>query len=209
MINAFSKVKDFFWFLYIQRIRGFPPPGNEPFMPVDELNRFKQEIFNAATYVEFGSGGSTVFASKHCASCISVENDRFYARAVASQLEEGAVKQVIASLGFSRQWGVPLFPNARKAAAYVAAPWGSEPFPDFILVDGRYRIACALEAARRAHEARASAVLMFDDYGDRPHFHIVEEVLGEPEMAGRAAIFRIGKQHVPRASVEKWLEDPA
>lgn len=196
-------------FLYLQRVKGFSPPGDEPFMPAAEVARFNEEIGKAKYYVEFGSGGSTVYASRMGIPTISVENDRFYARAVATKLHGSTVTQVVAGMGITREWGMPLFPSARKARRYVMAPWDAECFPDLILVDGRYRVACALESARRAHACNASAILMFDDYSMRPFYHVVEEFLGQPEIVGRAAIFHIGSQIVPSTIVAKWLEDPA
>lgn len=209
MRNPFNELYEIAKFLYLQRIRGFSPPGEDPHMPPAEIDRFKEEIGRAQNYVEFGSGGSTVYASRMCVETISVENDRFYARAVATKLSAKTVTQIVAGMGITREWGMPMFPSARKARRYVTAPWDLARFPDFILVDGRYRVACALESARRAHACNAAAVLMFDDYSNRPFYHIVEEFLGQPEIVGRAAIFHIGSQIVPLAVVEKWLEYPA
>lgn len=196
-------------FLYLQRVKGFSPPGDEPFMPAAEVARFKEEIRKARHYVEFGSGGSTIYASRLGIQTISVENDRFFARTVATKLLGDSVTQVVTAMGITREWGMPLFPSARKAKRYVTAPWGSGRFPDFILVDGRYRVACALESARRAHACNATAVLMFDDYAMRPYYHVVEDYLGPPKLVGRAGVFQIGHQIVPTAIVLKWLDDPA
>ncbi|MXP44614.1 hypothetical protein [Allopontixanthobacter sediminis] len=196
-------------FIVRQRFKGFSPPGNEPYMPPAEVKFFKENIGLALNYVEFGSGGSTVYASRLGVKTISVENDRFYAQAVAAQLHGNTVTQIVASMGITREWGMPLFPSATKAKRYVTAPWGSAPFPQFILIDGRYRVACALESARQAHNAHAKSVLMFDDYSMRPQYHMIEEYLGSPIFVGRAAVFHIGTQVVPLAMVEKSLNDPA
>lgn len=196
-------------FIYFQRYKGFPSPGDEPYMPPEEVAFFKDKIGKAQHYVEFGSGGSTVYASSIGVRTVSVENDKFYARAVAKKLHGMTVTQIVVGMGITREWGMPLFPSARKARRYVTAPWGAERFPDLILVDGRYRVACALESARRAHAANATTVLMFDDYSTRSYYHVVEAFLGPPQIVGRAAIFHIGTQSVPPAIVEKWLEDPA
>ena len=202
-----SKARDLARFLYLQRVKGFAPPGDEPFMDPEGAARFKQELSRAGRYVEFGSGGTTVLADRAGIESVSIENDRFYARSVASRLQGNGVRQTVVSMGLNREWGFPLFPSPDKAWTYVSAPFGGDPFPDFILVDGRYRVACALESARQAKQRRRSATLMFDDYGLRPHYHCVEEYLGAPEMAGRTALFQIGSQTVPSAAVKKALED--
>ncbi|MFN5779076.1 MAG: hypothetical protein ACK44O_06315 [Novosphingobium sp.] len=207
MMNKLRKLIDLLKFLHLQRVKGFAPPGDEPFMDAAGIDRFRREVSRARSYVEFGSGGSTVFVDSARIPAISVENDPYYARVVASKLNNVSVEQRVIRMGLTQAWGVPLFPNAQRAKAYVQAPWSSTTFPDLVLVDGRYRVACALESARRAHEAGAEATLMFDDYVSRDHYHVVERYLGTPELAGRAAMFRIGSYKVSEADVEPWLND--
>jgi len=206
-VGILGKYIDLLKFLYVQRVKGFEAPGDEPFMDPEGAERFKQELARAKRYVEFGSGGTTVLADQAGIETVSVENDRFYARAVAGRLSGGHVCQIIIDTGPGREWGFPLFPNPSKAWDYVSAPFEERPFPDFILVDGRYRVACALESARQARQRRSSAILMFDDYEVRPQYRSVENYLGQPEMAGRAAIFEIGHQAVPRSAVEQAATD--
>lgn len=203
----FAKAWSLARFLYVQRVQGFDPPGDEPFMDPPGVERFKRELVKAAAYVEFGSGGTTVLADKAGIPSVSVESDRFYARAVAARLTGGNVRQVVVDLGLTREWGTPIFSTPAKAMKYVSAPFGDGPFPDFVLVDGRYRVACALEAARRAQLAGRGATLMFDDYGLRSHYHAVEQFLGTPDMVGRAAFFRIGERPIPQEAVAGFLHD--
>jgi hypothetical protein len=195
-------------FLYIQRVSGLTPPGDDPYMPPEEIARFKKEIAKVDCYLEFGSGGSTVYASKLGVEAVSVENDRFYAEVVATRLHGCSVRQIIIGMGLTREWGIPVFARPRKAQAYISAPWQYMPRPKFILIDGRYRAACALESARQANLHGHSAVLMFDDYKERPSYHNVEQFLGVPEMVGRAAIFEIGSQSVKESDIQGWLHDP-
>ena len=176
-------------------------------MDSERADRFKQELARARSYLEYGSGATTVLADRAGIEAVSVENDRFYAKAVAAELDGDRVRQIVVSTGLTREWGFALFPTIRKARAYVDAPFPSEQFPDFILVDGRYRLACALACARRANLAGQSATLMFDDYVLRTEYHSVEDYLGVPELAGRAAIFRIGSRSVPLPAIEEALRD--
>lgn len=206
-MNKARKLIDLLKFLHLQRVKGFAPPGDEPFMDGPGIERFRVEASRARSYVEFGSGGSTVYIDRLGIPAISVENDPFYAQAVAARLRNGSVLQRVIRMGLTQAWGVPLFPKPQRAKAYVTAPWDLAPFPDLILVDGRYRVACALEAARRAHAAGVTATLMFDDYATRPHYHLVERHIGSPENAGRTALFRIGSGGVAEADVEPWLHD--
>lgn len=193
---------------YQQRIVGLPLPGPMPHMPTDEVEFFKEQMAHCHFYVEFGSGGSTVYASRLGVRTISVENDSLYARSVTSQLAGNSVTQIIASLGPSMAWGMPAFPRVKLARRYVMAPWNADTFPDFVLIDGRYRAACALATSQMAYSRSARALLMFDDYVDRPSYHVVEEYLGPPRYVGRAAIFSVGENDVPAQVIERWLQDP-
>lgn len=204
-----TKTIDLAKFFYVQRVTGFDPPDDEPYMDPEGSERFKQELAKATRYLEFGSGGTTILADRAGIPTISVESDRFYARAVASRLSGDNVRQVVVDLGVTGPWGAPLYNNPDKGWRYTTAPfWGQTCHsPDFILVDGRYRVACALTAAMLAHERNAPATLMFDDYAPRPWYHVVEKWLGKPEMAGRTAVFQIGSQAVEEPAVRFFHRD--
>ena len=202
-----TKARDLARFFYHQRVKGFDPPDDEPFMDPEGAARFKHELSRATGYLEFGSGGTTILADRAGIPAISVENDRFYARQVATRLS-GNVEQVIIDTGITREWGFPLREKPGSAFAYARGVFRYlYPFPDFILVDGRWRVACALASAATARYCRSAATLMFDDYAERPHYHSIAQYLGEPEMAGRAAIFQIGKQAVPDKAFYEALAD--
>jgi hypothetical protein len=91
----------------------------------------------AEYFVEFGSGGSTVYADTLKIKTVSVENDVYYARSVASRLKSGTVQQIVCDMGLTGEWGMPIFPTPKNAQKYVTAPWGKTAYPQFILVDGR------------------------------------------------------------------------
>ena len=87
-----------------------------------------------------------------------------------------------------------------------SAPSAAE-FPDFILVDGRYRVACALESARPRVYARASSKLLFDDYALREQYHVVEKYIGPPQRIGRAALFTVGDREIPGDAIRAHALD--
>ena len=77
-------------------------------MPPADIALFQGEIAKAKRYIEFGSGGSTVYASQLGIDTISVENDRFYARVVAWQLYGKSVRQILSEMGITEN-GESLF----------------------------------------------------------------------------------------------------
>ena len=55
-----------------------------------------------------------------------------------------------------------------------------------MLVDGRFRVACFLTSLI---EADAGATILFDDYTDRPHYHLVEDYAPVVDQAGTQVKF--------------------
>lgn len=187
-------------FFYVQRVKGFDPPSDKPWMDPEGSARFKQELAKANGYFEYGSGGTTVLADRAGISAISVESDPFYARTVATQLS-GSLTQIVVNLGITGPWGSPLRSTFRKGQSYVEAPYNRGFSPDFILVDGRYRAACAMVAANHAAGTGHIITVMVDDYVTRPWYHYVEEYLGQPEIVGRAAIFTVDGRRIERTVI--------
>jgi len=190
------------------------PP--EPFMDPESAARFNDELEAAKLYLEFGSGGSTMAATRVGVPTVSVENDPKFAAAVKKAAGRN-VTLLAVDTGVTGATGFPLFrrPSSARIARwrrYVEAPFSilDERFPDLILVDGRWRVACALEAARRAKLAGEAPLIMVDDYRGRAHYAVIETHLGRPEMVGRSAWFRISDQtpSVPISAVEDALLDP-
>ena len=143
---------------------------------------------------------------------------RSRSKAIASTQEQFGAGCNIQRLRGSRfrRWASP--PNGecrfssgeRKGRRYIAAGFDALDgrFPDFILVDGRYRVGCALESARRAHLVGKTALLMLDDYEGRSFYQFVEDHLGPPDRIGRAALFTIGGSAVSEDAVAQFATDP-
>ena len=191
-------------FLYVQRIRGFATPS-EPSLDGPTSNRLRSELEKAGAYLEFGSGGSTILADRLNVPTVTIESDPYYARAVRKGLKNFSVEILTPDIGLTGPWGWPLFkrPTPKRLARwqqYARMPFEryDRSFPDVVLVDGRFRVACALETAWQAHRRGVRSTLIIDDYSMRPHYRTVEQAIGCPEMVGRAAVFAVGLRAVPR-----------
>jgi hypothetical protein len=200
MFGYVKRLRDHRAFLNYQRIEGIVVPEAPHFDPAS-LPFFLEALDSARAYLEFGAGGSTLEVARRNIPAISVESDARFAEAVRSAIGPSASITVLdANIGTTTAWGAPLFNSPRFGRAkrwqnYVDLPFSRLKelghFPDLVLVDGRFRRACALETARRAVLAGASTQIFFDDYDGRLFYQSVEEHLGMPEMVGRAAIFNI------------------
>jgi hypothetical protein len=193
-------------FLRLQRFKGFETP-TEPELDPETIAFLEAELAKARLYVEYGSGGSTILADRLGTRTISVESDRWYAAAVRKGLHGSSVTILTPNIGLTGPWGYPMLRRKtwwrlRKWRRYVVAPFASGEVPDLIFVDGRFRVACALEAARRILELRKQATIIIDDYEGRPEYRKVEQHLGPARMVGRSGVFRVVDQTVPEVQIE-------
>jgi hypothetical protein len=200
MFGYIKRLRDHRAFLHYQRVEGIVVPEAPHFDPVS-LPFFLKALDQAKAYLEFGAGGSTLEVARRNIPAVSIESDARFADAVRRKIGPSATIKILdAKIGITTAWGAPLFNSPRFGRAkrwqnYVDLAFSRLDelghFPDLVLVDGRFRRACALETARQAVLAKASTQIFFDDYDGRLFYQSVEEHLGKPEMIGRAAIFTI------------------
>ncbi|MCM2562224.1 hypothetical protein M8756_08660 [Lutimaribacter sp. EGI FJ00015] len=156
----------------------------------------------ADVILEYGSGGSTVLGAEMGKRVLSVESDQDWAKMMRDWFTqnppEGEVDIIWSDIGPTKEWGHPVDDRAwKRFARYPLEVWDMPEFahPDVVLVDGRFRVGCALAAAYRITRPVG---LYFDDYVPRKRFHEVEEFIGPPaEIAGRMARFELRPQAIP------------
>jgi hypothetical protein len=187
-------------FLFTQRLLRPAAPSE---IGLDDVAKreFLRRLGLAHGYLEFGSGGSTLAAAKAGVRAISVEGDPVYARVVQRTLGDTPNLEIIhVDIGLTREWSRPVVTwrskeRLRKWRAYIEVPFARLAgwFPDFVLVDGRFRKACVLQTARQAMLLQHPVTIMVDDYFDtgRQHYHEVEQWVGHPQRFGRAAVFEL------------------
>ncbi|MFC6687430.1 hypothetical protein [Jhaorihella thermophila] len=173
-------------------------------MPEAEAGAVRSAYRAARVILEYGSGGSTVLAAEMPGKHVtSVESDRRWARMMKQWFRQNppakdtTVEVIWSNIGPTRDWGQPKDQGAwHRFARYPLGVWRREdlPHPDVVLVDGRFRIGCALATA---FNIRRPVTLLFDDYAGRKWFHQVEDFLGAPLMVGRMGVFEVEPQPVP------------
>lgn len=148
-------------------------------------------------YLEFGGGGSSVLASTvpTLDSVVTVESDEPF---LNSLLEQPALNLSYAA---GRWTPIPVNIGSTKAIGYPAnnlhrswwpryaagaSQYGPQSF-DVILVDGRFRVACALEALRLL---APGGVVLMHDYSPRPHYHVVTKWYTEEAVIQELAVLR-------------------
>jgi hypothetical protein len=192
------------------------PPGiGRLAMHPDEAALFRAQLVPPpACYLEWGLGGSTAEALRAGARlAVSVEGDAAWiaaARAapvIAAAEAQGRLRLLHADIGPTGSWGRPVDRNARpRWPGYAAAPWAvldaALAWPDLVLVDGRFRVACCLRVALEclARPGRAAPRLMLHDFHQRrPHYEPMRLAWEEVATAGSLRLFRLRRDIDPAA----------
>lgn len=140
-----------------------------------EVALFSALLDSATSYFEYGIGGSTYLASTLVKGSIyGIDSSVEWIDKVRAELDDTTdVTLRHVDIGEIGEWGRPVsreaedrFPDYSRAIhqADVAAI-------DFCLVDGRFRVACFLEALRTLD---SDAVIAMHDYSSRRRYHVVE-----------------------------------
>jgi hypothetical protein len=174
--------------------------STRPHMDSDGLIFFQDQLSRSSCYLEFGCGGSTVYACNDAKvkTVISVDTDPKWIEKIRSETSSSDVDLYMdhIDLGKVGNWGTPKTADRyRDFWKYSSSPWRKAAelhvVPDTVLIDGRFRIACFLFSLLTA---RAGTTIIFDDYCERPHYFVVENFCSLDRKVGRAGVFCVSKQ---------------
>ncbi len=182
-------------------------------MTKKEVDLFTTFLSPARSYFEYGMGGSTVLAARKVKGPLyAVESDEAWIAKVAESIgpSEAERKLIYADIGPTKKWGVPSS-DIRKdhypkySGAIVES--GIDDF-DLCLVDGRFRVACFLQALRHL---RPGCIVGIHDYRSRPKYHAVEQfgrIIAETEDLS----FFVHRTDLDKAAlqtaIERYLYNP-
>ena len=173
-----------------------------------------ERLSGVKIFLEYGSGGSSIMAAQAGIRRIySVDSDLVFLQSVQKRLIADGIPRrryvpVYVDIGKTGDWGRPVNENhARDWPSYCSAPWirlehaGEK--PSLVLIDGRFRVASFLVTAMLAPPG---CVILFDDYVDRPEYHIVEQHLKPVRFEGRMAEFIVAPLLDPKAALFDLLQ---
>jgi hypothetical protein len=146
-------------------------------------------------YVEFGTGGSTIMACQKVHRTVTsvdsslewIEKVKAECTLQATSLQPDIMHVDIGQIG---GWGFPIDNEARlKWPKYHEELWSNPNASDADLyfVDGRFRVACFIQAL--LHSSPRSLILMHD-FSDRPHYHVVRRFAREIATSQRLSAFQ-------------------
>jgi hypothetical protein len=179
-----------------------------PHMHSNETVLFMEYLKKSKRYLEFGLGGSTCLAIQYNniekiysveASSLWISKIENYKQISQSIRNERLTIDYVDINGDDNHWSYPIDDSKKNNWHNYYNPWLGVDFdPDFILVDGRFRVACILyiiiifyddsilpkvksgtERKNDINDANQldQLYIAIHDYDFRPHYHIVEEFL--------------------------------
>lgn len=164
-------------------------------MDEDGLKFFTDAITRSICYLEYGCGGSSVYAANvaKVKTIISVDTSETWIAKVSQSVSNAETKLFMRHCDFGelKKWGTPV--NRAKSPhfwRYMVTPWEMARehnlIPDAILIDGRFRVASFLYSLL---SARVGTLIMFDDYLNREQYFVVEKYCKLQEKHGRMGVF--------------------
>lgn len=192
----------------------------KPRMDPAEIALFERVLASGRRrYAEFGTGGSTLLAVRAgFETVVGVESDPEWARkvredaAVAPLVASGRAAILHADIGPVGAWGSPLDKSSQPLwPRYIATMWEEwarrGAFPDLVLVDGRFRVACCLSVALLAAAGRhpAPLVLLHDVMDGRPNYRRVFDAFHLEEQAGTLCVLTPRQRVAPEALLAALL----
>ena len=181
-------------------------PDFELTLPPDEAALVQKEYERASSILEYGSGGSTLIATRsQCCRVTSVESDWAWAanmrKAIFKMRAEDRVIIHWVDIGVTGKWGRPRTESAwQNYPKYSLDVWDRKDFspPDVVLIDGRFRVGCFLACL---FKTRKPVRILWDDYVGRDHYRVVEKYHTPTKMVGRMAVFDISPTEIPSDSL--------
>ncbi len=168
----------------------------KPLMSDAELELFTCAITGKEHAVEFGSGGSTFcLLDAGLADIFSVESSASWVRRMLthddlrSELASGRLTVYHADIGETKAYGYPVNESRRSDwPNYWREPWRRVEAEqiDLVLVDGRFRVACTLNAIVHG---TGDQTIVIHDFWNRPGYHPLLKYLTCAGRTGTLGIF--------------------
>lgn len=150
---------------------------------------FKDLAKKSQTYFEYGCGKSTEWVLKNTkAKVFAVDTSKEWIAKVERNTKDYQNRLQIdwVDCGELRDWGRPINYSKRENFEKYAKSLWKYGAPSLVLIDGRFRVHCCLTAFKTAP---AGTMILFDDYTNRPQYHVCEEFAKIEDKCGRMVLF--------------------
>jgi len=139
-----------------------------------ETIQLELQLAGRDSLLQFGCGNSTLVAARQARTIVCVDSDAGWLAEVGAKLARGAIDftPFHADIGPTGEHGFPAGDGrARDWPRYHVSVWRQlSASPDAVLVDGRFRVACLLQALVHC---KPDCLLLFHGFDDRPAYQAV------------------------------------
>lgn len=183
-----------------------------PHFAKNDLQMFYKYLDNCTNYLEFGSGGSTYQASirKNIKKIISFESDKDWFLKLKNEIKHNNFIYNFIDLKCKpNNWGHPSKEcSISEYKNYTKLNQELLNNIDLILIDGRFRVCCALKCHSLINN---ECKIAFDDFLDRKHYHIVLDYFDiiDKTKDNRMVILKKKNKLVPEELIKKYEIIPA
>ena len=170
-------------------------------------NFFKKKLKNSKHYFEYGAGSSTLYADMNEKKFTSIELDKSFFFMIKEKLKKKNIFFI--NLGPVGEFSYPLFRNKKKILSYIKSidPYfNKKNYPDFILIDGRFRVACCLNLLLIMNKKKIKSTILIDDYKKRDYYKILRNFFYIKEV-GRMAILNSKKKIINPNILSDYILD--
>lgn len=197
----------------------FPEVFFYPHMKPDEFQLFKELCAGKKVFLEYGSGGSTIYLLKNNKDVYSVEsNPEFFSYMNSVSLVKKSLDRKLhyryIDLGPTNKWGKPIATEKSiNWSDYYSQIWKSinpaKEKVDVIFIDGRFRVCCCLYSILKLVEFNwKDTTLIIHDFWKRKDYHVVLKFLQEIKSSTTLASFKV-KEGVNIEEVKAMLHEYA
>jgi hypothetical protein len=187
----------------------------KPYMKDSEIELFKKYLKQSNNYLEYGSGGSTLFAiENNIKNIFSIETDKeWYNKLMNHDKIKNFENINIQLIDLKCIWWEYVSwcrekkdinrvknPNFYK---YVIAFKDINFDADLVLIDGRFRVCCLLNLYDFLN---LNTIILFHDYTTRPFYHVIENFYEKIEANGSLQVLK-KKENINIELLEKLKDD--
>ena len=151
-----------------------------------ECNFFLKIVtLNTNNYFEWGSGSTTRLAARRARVVTSIEGSKEWVRHMQKSTLPSNVRLRYVNIGPTRAFSTPVQFNTTLGRHYIRAI-DHVPPQDVVLVDGRWRVACAMRARNKLS---ANGMLLVHDF-QRKEYQVLRSAFYIVERAGNLVALR-------------------
>lgn len=182
----------------------------EPHLGTHDKSMFYKTLDRCKVYFEYGCGGSTYQASIRNMKIYSVESDIFWQNKLKQTISSNNIKYIFSDIDTKpNTWGHPGInaTNEQKinySNHILNLTTQEQKAIDIVFIDGRFRVSCCLKCYDVITD---NCVIAFDDFFNRPHYHIVLayfDVIEKTEDNRMAILKKKQNASVPKEIIAKY-----